>query len=64
MQGGHGDQNSEKHQKKYQGCKTTKMSFKNIKMWIFRVIVTYDRRYNFFDLKKKMKDMISKNFKN
>ena len=45
------------------------MSFKNIKIQIFRVILTCDRRYKTFELKKKRKkhyieDLIFKNFKN
>ena len=57
MRGGRGDQNSEKTPKNIKGCKTIKMSFKNIKMEIFRVILTCDRRYNTFELKKNNKTL-------
>ena len=42
------------------GCKTTKTSFKNIKIEIFRVILTCDRRFNPFDLKKNNKTLYSR----
>ena len=57
MWGGHGDQNSEKQLKIYKVVKQQKISFKNIKMYIFSVIWTCDRRYYTFDLKNKNKTL-------
>ena len=57
MRGGRGDQNSEKHLKIYKVVKLLKISFKNIKMQIFRVSLTCDRRYNTFELKNNNKTL-------
>ena len=62
MRGGRGDQNSKKYLKIYKVVKQQT----NIKMYLFRVILTCDRRYNTYKMKKKIKhyieDLIFKNF--
>ena len=57
MWSGHGDQNIENTLKLYQGVKQ-KIFFKNIKMSKFRVILTCDKRYETYDLKRKVKHYI------
>ena len=51
MRGDHRDQNSEKHLKIYLGVKQKNL-LKNIQMYEFGLILTCDRRYDTFNLKK------------
>ena len=51
IRSGHGDQNSEKHPKNNSGFKKN-WPIKNLKIWKFGVVLTWDRSHDTFTKKK------------